>query len=379
MIRLPALRVLTASWPGLREPSRARFIRDLHLDLAADFDTEVVAPRIHDEDPLDQIDGPLKVRRFRYRSEGRSPRQGEMSLLAKVSWMQGMHGAACRWKPLTQPSVILTHWAVPAAAVARRNARRLRCPYVVWCHGSDIHRYGRTALGKTLLKMGLSSADRILAASDEMAKELHDRHRLTGVQVLPVGIDPEFIEAPRSAAPAYPIRLLWVGERIASKGYLRVLKAVREAVQRGASLSLEVIGEGPLERLDDAQRIDVRGNQSIPEVRAAMDRSHLLLLPSDSEGTPLVIQEAIARNLPVAATPVGGIPALYSGSDGWFALQGDRDEEIRESLAGLLVQLAADPQTLVSARQQLEKQDKDRFSRRRCGDSIKAVLSEVLR
>ncbi|MDE0959701.1 MAG: glycosyltransferase family 4 protein [Planctomycetota bacterium] len=379
MTRLPALRVLTASWPGLREPSRARFIRDLHLELATDFDTEVVAPRIHDEDPLDQSDGPLRVRRFRYHSGGKAPRQGEMGLLAKYSWVRGLQRAARHWKPLSQPSVILTHWAVPAAAVARRNARRLRCPYVVWCHGSDIHRFGRTAMGKILLKFGLSSADRVLAASDEMARELHDDHGIDGVQVLPVGIDSDFIETPQAAFPEFPLRLLWVGERLASKGYLRVLEAVREAGHRGVPLSLEVIGSGPLERLDESPSILLRGDQPISEVRAAMDRSHLLLLPSDSEGTPLVIQESIARHLPVAATPVGGIPALFSGNEGWFSLQGDGDEEIRESLTCLLVDLSDDSEALNRAKKQLGKQDTDRFSRRRCGESIKAALLEVMR
>ena len=56
----PGLRVLTASWPGKKEPWRARFIRDLHLDLAADFDTELIAPQVHREDLLEEQDGPFR-------------------------------------------------------------------------------------------------------------------------------------------------------------------------------------------------------------------------------------------------------------------------------------------------------------------------------
>jgi glycosyltransferase involved in cell wall biosynthesis len=39
----------------------------------------------------------------------------------------------------------------------------------------------------------------------------------------------------------------------------------------------------------------------------------LLLHPSSSEGSPNVIKEAMACNLPVLATPVGDIPELLKG------------------------------------------------------------------
>ena len=301
-----------------------------------------------------------------------------MGWTSKFTWFKGMQAKAQQWQPLSTPSMILAHWAVPAAAVARRTARRLGCPYVVWCHGSDVHVYGRTFIGARVLRMGLAKAARVLVASEAMAKELCDRHGFANAQVLPVGIDADFIESPRASLPDWPLKLLWVGERIASKGYQRMLEAVQAAVDNGCSLSLEVIGEGPLERLHAGQEIDIRGAQSPSEVRAAMDRSHLLLLPSHGEGTPLVVQEAMARGLAVAATPVGGIPALFPQQEGWFRLAGNTDSEISESLTKLLMDLAGDPEILGRSRAALFKRDMRDSSRQHCAGKLSKIVSEVL-
>ncbi len=383
MVVRPRLRVLTASWPGRIEPWRARFIRDLHLDLADRFDTEVIAPRVHGEDPIEEQDGPLQVNRFPYRSKGKSPRQGGVGMVSAFSWLRGIDREAKRWSPLSTPAAILNHWAVPAAPVARKTARRLDCPYIVWCHGSDIHRHGRTRIGAYLLRRGLKDADRVLAASEEMARELLERHGICGVQVLPVGIDPIFIETPVPPSAAAPLKLLWVGERLESKGYSRVLEALLKATRAGTRPSLEVIGGGPGNRLEEPCRsecdIELRGPRSPQEVLEAMDRSHLLLLPSHGEGTPLVVQEAMARNLPVLATPVGGIPALFEGDGDWFPVDGDDDAAIVTNLTRWITSLCADPAPVEEARRRLACRGDRDSSRTRCADSLARIIEEVMR
>lgn len=374
----PVLRVLTASWPGKKESWRARFIRDLHLDLAADFDTDLIAPQIHREDHLEEQDGPIQVRRFRYRSGGKSPRNQGVGPLSALSWLISAYRESLKWKKNSVPTVVLAHWAVPAALIALQSANRLGCPLVVWCHGSDVHRYGRTPLGAKLLQMGLRSADRVLAVSEPMARELKDRHGVDRVSVLPVGIDPEFVTQSPSGGPSYPLKLLWVGERIASKGYHRMLVAVDKARREGVPLSLEVIGGGGDESLALEAGNQIRGPQSPAEILNAMDRSHLLLLPSMGEGTPLVVQEAIARGLPVASTPVGGISDLFPSGAGWFVLEGSSDEQISTSLARLIVDLSGDETILTRSRGALLKRDTTIFSRRRSTEELRKIVSEVL-
>ncbi len=71
------------------------------------------------------------------------------------------------------------------------------------------------------------------------------------------------------------------------------------------------------------------------ELCKTMHESHYLVLPSASEGCPLVVQEAIACALPVLSTAVGDIARLFDGRTGWRKLdaknlQADLIQQIRD-------------------------------------------------
>lgn len=349
---VPSLRVFSASWPGRAEPWRARFIRDLHVDLSGDFETEVIAPAIHREDPLEEQVGGIQIHRFRYLSGGKAPRQGGLGLLQSCSWMLAGRRALRRWRRSPGQGVTLVHWGVPGAYLAASTCDTESHPLVVWCHGSDVHTHGRRFPGSFLLKKGLKSARRVLAASQQMADELKRVHGVEEVEVLPMGIDETFRVPATVGRGASGLKLLWVGERIESKGYGRTLRAVQKAQEQGISLSLEVIGEGPMEGWN-GYTPKILGHQDPRGVREAMDRADLLLLPSHGEGTPLVLQEAKARQLPVAATTVGGIPDLFEESRGWFPLSAAEDPVVEGEIVDLLSRIDQNGELLNEKRQEL--------------------------
>jgi glycosyltransferase involved in cell wall biosynthesis len=62
----------------------------------------------------------------------------------------------------------------------------------------------------------------------------------------------------------------------------------------------------------------------IADVYPLYAASNLLVLPSESEGSPNVILEAMAAKLPVVATAVGGVPEIIqSGENGMLVTYGD--------------------------------------------------------
>lgn len=373
---VPSLRVFSASWPGKIEPWRARFIRDLHLDLSRQFDTEVIAPAIHPEDPLEEQDEGIRIRRFQYRSGGKSPRQGGLGLVQSCSWLLAGRKALRSWNETSEKGVTLVHWGVPGAFLAAPNCHAENNPLVVWCHGSDVHSHGRRFPGSFLLRKGLKSAQRILAASREMADELQQHHGVGEVEVLPVGIDEAFQAPATVGRNGSGLQVLWVGERIESKGYGRTLRGVQQARDRGVSLTLEVIGEGPMTGWGDfTPRLS--GQKDSRGVREAMDRADLLLLPSHGEGTPLVIQEAKARKLPVAATAVGGIPDLYDQQQGWFSLEPGEDSAVESEICNLLLELDQNPQQLIEKRKQLDQPAVPVLFRQQSSQRLAEILQEV--
>jgi len=114
-----------------------------------------------------------------------------------------------------------------------------------------------------------------------------------------------------------------VGRLCKNKGQHLLLKAALSLRQRGQEMIYLIIGEDLEQngayrqylldmafelKIDDlvwflGQRFDV------PELLTAID---LLVLPSFTEGLPLVILEAMAAGKPVVATTVGGIPEIIN-------------------------------------------------------------------
>jgi len=81
--------------------------------------------------------------------------------------------------------------------------------------------------------------------------------------------------------------------------------------------------------------------ENVQEVLGSMD---LVLLPSEEEGMPNSLMEAMVRGVAVAATPVGDVPYLLDyGKAGWLMPVGNR-----QAFKELLLQLEANPAQLAA-------------------------------
>jgi len=76
-------------------------------------------------------------------------------------------------------------------------------------------------------------------------------------------------------------------------------------------------------------------NQPHRTVPAHLNAADVLVLTSDAEGSPMVVKEAMACNVPVVSTAVGDVPQLFSGLPGhWLCSQDPR--EIADALEAAL-------------------------------------------
>jgi len=236
--------------------------------------------------------------------------------------------------------------------VARRLCRRPRVLFME--HGRafpDYPRRKRIVANRLLLER----RDRVAAVGDAVRKALVDNEGIASerIDVIYNGID----LAPFAAGAHLRDRTrheLGFGERefvivqVARldplKDHATAIRAFRRVWQRDSNARLVIVGNGPeRQAIEQLVRqlgltavvhlLGVRGD--VPRLLAGAD---LCLLTSVSEGIPLVLIEAMAAELPVVATRVGGVEEVVDHEvTGLLAPAGDD-----AALAAHIARLAGD-------------------------------------
>jgi len=232
-----------------------------------------------------------------------------------------------------------TFWPNSIVPLLRVVGRR---PALLTAHGGlDLMRTQQWPAGyQRLVKQALLAATRVIAL-DELEQEAL-RSFAPGVRtcVIPNGVDLR----PHATAPACggPRRILFVGSLNARKG-INDLIAVADSREFAVNPDVEfiLVGEitpdiGPAPLPGNVRLTGPLPPERLPELYAG---ATVFVLPSYSEGMPMVILEAMAHGLPVVATPVGAVPLLVEhGQTGRLVPPGDK-RALRDSLLSLI----ADP------------------------------------
>jgi glycosyltransferase involved in cell wall biosynthesis len=150
------------------------------------------------------------------------------------------------------------------------------------------------------------------------------------------------------AADAQPLpwnqrepKVVFVGRVSAEKGVDNLLEAWR---RWGAEApKLEVIGDGPdLERLRTSAngelsgKVTFTGRMSQQEAHASLSRARLMVLPSVwPEGLPLVLREAFAFGVPVAASRLGALEELVEKPGGGRCFNAGDPQHLLQTVAQL--------------------------------------------
>ena len=233
------------------------------------------------------------------------------------------------WRILrSRPDVVYAHFLAPAGVIAAIACRLLpRTALVVVAHGRDVRNIGERRGLAAATRLLARRADRVVAVSRHLARELERRvPDLAGqVVVCDAGVDVERRFTPGPAADAR-VRLgarwlatepgtayLFVGTLDERKNVI----ALAEAVDRIGTGSLTLVGDGPLrDRLAGRAGVHLVGQVAHEEVVTWMRASDVLCLPSLVEPFGQVLIEAMACERSVVATSVGGPPEFVEPGTG---------------------------------------------------------------
>jgi colanic acid/amylovoran biosynthesis glycosyltransferase len=162
------------------------------------------------------------------------------------------------------------------------------------------------------------------------------------IKVVHCGLEPDY--AVRQNPVSSTERFVCVGRLSPEKGQLLLIDAAQRLAAQGAQFELVLVGDGELRSDIEAliaryhlqARVRITGWMSSEQVRNEILAARALVVPSFSEGIPVVIMEAMALRRPVISTFVGGIPELVlPNKHGWLVPAGDVEALVRAMKACL--------------------------------------------
>jgi colanic acid/amylovoran biosynthesis glycosyltransferase len=278
---------------------------------------------------------------------GRGSQRGPLLHLAYLA-------EACvlvRWLEAAAIDHLHVHFATNPATVALLCRDLGGPPFSFTSHGSADFRL-TTHVG---LRKKIDKARFVVAVCEDGRKRLLSctpAGQESKLNVVCCGVDDAFLDAVPTAVPS-DARFVCIARLSSEKGITVLLRAARLLADEGHAFEIALVGDGPdrpaLEALASRLRLSAHvrfeGWKSGAEVREHILASRALVLPSLSEGLPVVIMEALALQRPVICTTVGGTAELVKdGACGWLVPPGSESElarAMREALRSTPEQLEA--------------------------------------
>ncbi len=240
------------------------------------------------------------------------------------------------------------HYAIPhsvSALLARMMAAPRRLPFITTLHGTDITLVGSDRSYLPITRFSIEQSDGVTAISNY----LRDRTLKEFEIKRPIDVIPNFVNCDlykKSTDAAARAHLAPNGEPIMMHlSNFRPVKRLTDVVEIFAlvrekiAAKLVLMGDGPdrgaAEYLVRKKKLtkDVHFLGKQDRVAEKLGLADLFLLPSDEESFGLAALEAMACEVPVVATNVGGVPEVVKhGVDGYLFEPRDVDTAAKYAL-----------------------------------------------
>jgi N-acetyl-alpha-D-glucosaminyl L-malate synthase BshA len=251
--------------------------------------------------------------------------------------------------------ILHVHYAIPhsiSAYLAKMMLSERKIPFVTTLHGTDITLVGNDRSYLPITRFGIEQSDAVTAVSQYLKQRTIEEFQIKK----PITVVPNFVDCDvygRATDPALRQRFANPDQAIFIHiSNFRPVKRVEDVIATFAKVHqscpsrLLMVGDGPerpkAEWLASSHGVshDVLFMGKQNDMAPFLSIADVLLLPSENESFGLVALEAMACEVPVIATRIGGLPEVVEhGEDGFLVGLGDVS-----AMAEASIRLIKDPQ-----------------------------------
>jgi L-malate glycosyltransferase len=243
--------------------------------------------------------------------------------------------------------LVHAHYAIPHAisAFIAREVLNKQLKFITTLHGTDITLVGLEPSYLPLMKFSIEQSDGVTAVSRFLREKTTTNYGISKeIRVIPNFVDTEKYH--RIRCDDIRVRFAPWGEKVlVHVSNFRIVKRVPDVVRifhevrKKVPSKLVLVGDGPdrsacellVRELGIEEHVRFLGKQQ--ELVPILSSSDLMLMPSQSESFGLSALEAMACEVPVISSSVGGLPELQiHGETGFIAEIGDIDRMSRYAI-----------------------------------------------
>lgn len=357
--------MLTTSYPRRSGDHSGVFLFGLTRELVkAGIQVTVIAPHDATTPDLEDVEG-VRVRRFYYflppKLQGLCYGSGIADNLRQKPWVAVqiplllLGFLLTSWRESRGCDLIHAHWSL-AGLAGLATSRLRRIPLVLTMPGAEVFANRGTVLTRFLL----NRVDHLIAISTFTLSKILQITKPRSYSVIPYSINwekfrPAHPDVIRRVREKWSISegcrvILFVGRLVERKGVQVLIKALADVAGTRPDVRAVIAGSGPMREQLEAQanRLNIASHTAftgfVPEeeLNALYKMATVFVLPSiydssgETEGLGVVLLEAMANNIPVVASQVGGITDIITGQQVGKLVEPNNFKQLAQAINDIL-------------------------------------------
>jgi teichuronic acid biosynthesis glycosyltransferase TuaC len=354
--------VFSSLFPSEVNPGAGTFIKERMFRLAKQVPIVVVAPQFWS--PLDWL---IRMKWPSFRKLAKSYeivegveiyRPKVISIPMILKGFDGFFFAICclptllKIKKVFSPTLLDAHFAYPDGYGASMLARWLNLKLSITLRGSKDTRLLGTPIEKQIRK-ALLSADQVISVSDQLNETVAQACGVSKKKTIVIGNGVDLTKFQRVSSievrkllkiPSESKVLIAVGNLIPLKGFDRLVAIMPNLIERGGDVHLIIVGGAPagdqtqlalrnqISSLGLSTRVHMVGKIAQSELHRYYSAANVFVSATEFEGWANVLLEAMACELPIVTTRVGGNPQVVANSNVGTLVEYWKPEEAIEAI-----------------------------------------------